>query len=242
MQLAEPPSSRFDIHFSVFDIPVRIHPLFWLVTGLFGLLQLSAFPPERAPVVLALWLAAVLISLVVHELGHAFAAKAYGWPPRVTIYGMGGLASYHPRAQSHTSKILIALAGPGLEFVLGFAVLGICGLAGYHVVIPAIGLGFGHGPELGGNLGLFVSYLLLISFFWGLINLAPVQPLDGGTVTLSLLQQAKVRDALRISLQIGIVAAIALAAMGVIVYKSTLLAFLFGYLAYNNFQMLQQHS
>ena len=94
--------------------------LFWVVTLILG----AAGNPN--PVGISLWVAAVLVSILVHELGHALVAKAYGWPPRITLYGMGGLAAYEPGSQqTWKSRAIIAVSGPGAGFVLAAIVIGL---------------------------------------------------------------------------------------------------------------------
>ena len=86
MLLGEPPESQYDLHFSLLGIPVRVHPYFWLVSVLMGWNQGDAK-------LALLWVAAVFVSILVHEMGHALVIRYYGWSPRVTLYSFGGLAS-----------------------------------------------------------------------------------------------------------------------------------------------------
>lgn len=239
MLLADPQPSRFDLQFSLGPIPVRVHPSFWLITGLFGLFQASRVPLAHAPVVLALWLAAAFIAILIHELGHAIFARLYGWASKITIYGMGGLASYPGGRQSISSRIAIALAGPGAGFILGGVILAVVALTGHQVAVPGIPLVVGEGPGIGGNLGLFVQSLLLISIFWGFINLAPVPPLDGGTVAECLFQKFSPGRAQERSAQLGMVTSVVLVVVAMLIYKSMFLAFMFGALGYQCYQRTQ---
>ena len=88
MLLGEPPRTPYDLNFSLFGIPVRVHPLFWLVTLLLGY-ELAAMPPRCLT-----WIIAVFSAILVHEMGHALAMRAYGFQPWITLYGMGGLTAY----------------------------------------------------------------------------------------------------------------------------------------------------
>lgn len=239
MLLADPQPSRFDLQFSLGPIPVRVHPSFWLITGLFGLMQASSVALEHAPVVLALWLAAALIAILIHELGHAVFARIYGAKSRITIYGMGGLASYPGGRQSLGSRIAIALAGPGAGFLLGGLVLMVAAMTGHQISIPGLPLVVGTGPSIGGNLGLFVQDLLLISVFWGFINLAPVPPLDGGTVAECLFQKFSPARAYERSAQLGMITSFVLVVVAMLIYKSMFLAFMFGALGYQCYQRTQ---
>ena len=47
-----------------------------------------------------MWVVAVFVGVLFHEFGHASAMRAYGFYPWITLYGMGGMASYHPGSYS----------------------------------------------------------------------------------------------------------------------------------------------
>ncbi len=86
MILAEPPPGQGDIHFRIFGIPVRVHPFFWLI----AVLLVIRGDPKPAQVLI--WVAAMFVSILIHELGHAWLQRRYGGRPRIVLYGMGGLA------------------------------------------------------------------------------------------------------------------------------------------------------
>src|SRR5688500_3784168 len=90
MFLSEPPRSNGDLHFRVFGFPVRVHPYFWLVTAIMGL---GSGDEGTAPMELLTWVGVVFVSILVHELGHAFLQRRFGGRPWITLYGLGGLAS-----------------------------------------------------------------------------------------------------------------------------------------------------
>jgi membrane protein implicated in regulation of membrane protease activity len=60
------------------------------------------------------WVGACFVSILVHELGHALAARACGWEPWITLHGFGGLASYQPTYRSPQRHVLITFAGGAL--------------------------------------------------------------------------------------------------------------------------------
>lgn len=245
MHLAEPAPTRFDIYFKVGTIPVRIHPLFWVITGVLGLMSASA--TSRGPLAnaavdfsvhLLMWIVAVLVSLLVHELGHGWAARYYGWPPRITMYGMGGVTMYQPRSPTIASRILIALAGPFAGFTLGGLILAALVVSDHGAHLPGL-FTVVDGPMPQGRLGVFVLHLLLVNFFWGMLNLMPVQPMDGGTVVEAAVEKFRPRDAERISFQVGVGTSIALIVLALALWHSTFLAIMFAVMGYNNWQHLQ---
>src|SRR5688500_16092574 len=96
MILAEPPRTQYDVHFVLAGVPVRIHPLFWLVSLLLGLpREADPLPGGPSPaVIVIIWMLALFVSILVHEMGHAFAIRHFGWEPRVVLYMLGGLAMW----------------------------------------------------------------------------------------------------------------------------------------------------
>lgn len=235
MELVEPPSSQYDVHFSIGRIPARIHPMFWAVTLLFGL-----FIPGATAITVALWVAAVTLGIVVHEFGHALAAKAHGWSPRIVLYNMGGLAIYRPGQQSWISRVIIAAAGPGSGFLLAGLMIGAVLVSGHSIDLNPLPITIGDGPRLGGRLEVFMVFSMFVNVFWGLINLAPIQPLDGGTILASVLRRFRPRDALQLSFQISMFAAGALALLMLVVFRSAFIAVMFAVLAYTNWANWQQ--
>ncbi|MGH7294413.1 MAG: metalloprotease [Polyangiaceae bacterium] len=183
MIFAEPPTTRFDVRFKVGRVPVRVHPFFWVST--IGL----ALRPDATMLSVALWLIAVLVSILVHELGHASAFRHFGWEPRITLYGFGGLASADSRRAGRrlTSrrKIFVSAAGPFAGFAFAAIVSVLVLRLGYRV--PLVHWTIGSGPPIPDRtLQLLVFDAMTINVLWGLVNLLPVHPLDGGQIALEL--------------------------------------------------------
>jgi Zn-dependent protease len=195
--------------------------------------------------------AAVFISILVHELGHALTMRAYGFYPWITLYAMGGLASYSPnqvvrgrRGLGHFAQVLISLAGPGAGFVLAAVIMGLLHYTGHHAAVR-LGGAFGIQIELGGfeSLRLFnlVADLLDIGIFWGLINLLPVYPLDGGHIAQEVLSSVNPQDGMRQSLMLSVWVAVLMAGVAVFRWHDFYLAIFFGYLAYSGYSALQAY-
>jgi len=228
----EPPRSPYDLCFSVLGVPVRVHPMFWLVTLLLGLS--GGGDPER----MICWVAAVFISILVHELGHALTAKAHGWQPRISLHGFGGLAAYQPTYRSPSAQILITLAGPCAGFALAGFILAAVVASGHAVqfhsyVLPVFE------PFDSFELTLLVSDLLFVNIFWGLVNLLPIFPLDGGQIARELFGLAMPGDGLRLSLWLSTLCAGLLAVLVFTKLRDQFLGIFFVYLAYNSFTQLQ---
>lgn len=243
MFLVEPPPSQADLHFSLFGFPVRVSPWFWAVSALMGIRGATG------PTDLLTWVAVVFVSILVHELGHAFAMRHYGWQPRVTLYAMGGLASYDRASsyrQGHSSprsQILISLAGPAAGFALASLVIAALYVAQRKVNFSFdITVGTGQYLEFHSPTYMLVRDLLFVNIFWGLINLLPVYPLDGGQVAREILTLGNPHNGIVQSLWLSVFTGAGLAIAGLMLFNQLFMAILFGYLAYSSYQTLQRYT
>lgn len=76
--------------FRLFRSPIQIHWSFLVVL-------IFALDSDLPATAMILWLLAVLVSILIHELGHAFAARRHGGRVQsVMIYAMGGLTTWLP--------------------------------------------------------------------------------------------------------------------------------------------------
>lgn len=151
--------------FSLFGIPVHIQPMFWLVALLLGAPDGTS---PRALGKMASWIVVLLVSILVHELGHAFAMRAYGRSPRIELWGLGGLTHWgEGPGVSHGKNIIVSLAGPFAGILLGIVVLIV------SRVVP---------PPQQSLASEVVRQALWINIGWGIANLVPILPLDGGHV------------------------------------------------------------
>lgn len=252
MLIGEPPRTRGDLHFSLFGFPVRVHPFFWLVGALLtpGSLFQAADLRELLSALLP-WMAAFFLSILIHELGHAATMRAYGFSPWITLYGLGGLASYNPserydsRGLDTPGQVLISVAGPGAGFVLAAVVVGVALLFGDGVnhflianFLPYLSVAGTIGSDA---LTGFLNDVLFISIFWGFINLLPIYPLDGGNIARDVLLRVNARDGIRQSLVLSLVTGGVMAVVSLLALKSLLMAFFFGYMAYISYATLQAY-
>jgi len=161
---------RMVVSFRIGKIPVEILPSFFVIAVFLGLAGASGV--DLAGV--ALWMIIVLVSVLVHELGHASVGLVFGLAPRIRLHGMGGTTSWQPAPQlSSAKRIAISLAGPAAGFVLAALV--------FALRRPLV-------EWLPGDLGRHVvEWLLWVNFGWGMLNLLPMLPLDGGNVVMQAL-------------------------------------------------------
>jgi len=186
-------------------------------------------------------------------LGHALAFRRNGQGSQIVLHFAGGLTVPEPVhwgsglanvALTSNQQIFISLAGPGAGVVLAAFVIMAVVVTGGSVDITWL-LGFIPLPltaviPFGGRiLNLLVTMLLWVNIFWGLINLMPVFPLDGGQVARNILVQYDPLDGVRKSLWLSVVAGGIVALIGLLVFRSIFMAILFGFLAFQSYQSLQ---
>ncbi|MGE3244066.1 MAG: site-2 protease family protein [Pirellulales bacterium] len=259
MFAVEPPPSQADLHFRVLGFPVRVSPWFWGVTVFMALNGGEKVDPKDVLV----WVGVVFVSILVHELGHAVLQRRFGGRPRIVLYGFGGLAISDDRDRSPQSQILISLAGPTAGFLFAAIVLAGCYLAGHSVFpvhdmnktsierwlaefqngvwffdVPGFTFGFEGFESFWANLAM--RDLLYVNIWWGLVNLLPIYPLDGGRVSRELFTLNQPRQGIIQSLWLSAVVAAAFAVFG-LARGSIFTAIMFGYLAYANYQNIQAY-
>ncbi|MCX7621023.1 MAG: hypothetical protein N2037_09300 [Acidimicrobiales bacterium] len=151
-------------HFRLAGVPVRIEPFFLIVIVVLGV---GAFQG----VFLFSWVVIATVSVLVHEMGHALAFKAFGIQPSVVLYGLGGLTTGRGELSPGRS-VVVSLAGPLSTLVL----FGLPTIA-YAGSVP-------HDRAT----GIVLEQLLFVNVGWAILNLLPVLPLDGGNVFASLVE------------------------------------------------------
>jgi Zn-dependent protease len=179
-----------DSGWHLFDIgghPTYLNPLFLALIALFAFLGVSARTATILTLVenVLIWVPTLFIGIYLHELGHATALKRFDYgTSKIVLHGFGGVTINTRRKSAPPGKsIVISLAGPAVSFLTAVAAFG-----GYYLLGATVSVGSG----IGGSVLEFFLRLLyvmgLINAVWGVFNMLPINPLDGGHVVLHALR------------------------------------------------------
>jgi Zn-dependent protease len=244
--LYDPGYTRFDWRFRWLGTDVRVHPFFWLSILLLG-------GDQGNPWFTVYWVVIVFVSILVHEFGHVLAMRLAGDRGHIVLWGFGGLAispkNYYRRHCA--TDVAVSAAGPAAGLLLAALVAALSIAAGgvsrfmfSPIGIPLWYVDFSSLRLIASNfkayvhLVFIVNTLLYVNFYWSLVNLLPVFPLDGGQITRAILEQRDPALGWTRSLKISIGAAVVIAGLALLAQR-TYLAFVFGFCAICSLQALQ---
>jgi Zn-dependent protease len=152
------------LRFRLFGFPVAVQPFFFLTAWLIG--------PKGDLQASLLWVLSVALGVLAHELGHAFAGRRLGLDPAILLHGFGGATSWRVRRPLGTTrKILLTAAGPAVGITVGVLAL----LVSRELQ-----------PAEATAAARLLAYTVWVNLGWGLLNLFPVLPLDGGHIAATL--------------------------------------------------------
>lgn len=191
-------------------VEVFVHWTFLILLAWIFVTQLGAGEDVRA----ALWGVGFVLALfscvVLHEFGHALAARRYGIQTRdITLLPIGGVARLERMPENPRHELWVALAGPLVNV----------GIAGVLFAMRTIAGGAPQEAELAATLmrGDFVTRLMTLNLFLAVFNLLPAFPMDGGRVLRALLAvRLGRRRATQIAANIGQAMAMALGLLGLL--------------------------
>ena len=114
--------------------------------------------------------------VVLHEFGHIAAARRYGiGTPTVTLLPIGGVASLQRLPSDPWQELVVALAGPAVNLVIGLVLIAVVGSIRPDELTQI------DNP----NLSL-IGRLAIANIFLAVFNLIPAFPMDGGRVLHAL--------------------------------------------------------
>lgn len=198
--------------FPLFKFPIQIH---WS----FAVVLLFVIDSELPVSAMMVWAFAVFVSVLIHELGHAFAARRYGGRVQsVMIYAMGGLTTWLPGFGGNESRhrVLISAAGSGIQILLGLIVFalakeGVFGDLADVIMRTPFQINFWWAGYLEEYVAFFAGAFVWVSVFWGLINWVPVAGLDGSHMLRELMVKINPENGVFHAKVIGVIFALLLA-------------------------------
>jgi Zn-dependent protease/CBS domain-containing protein len=159
-------------------IPVYVHATFALLLVWIGFASWSASGSLGAALSGVVFLIALFGCVLLHELGHALAARRYGIPTRdITLLPIGGIARLEKMPERPIQELWVALAGPAVNVAIAAALS----------IWLLLTQGLAPLEPLGVSSGSFVQRLLLVNVILVVFNMVPAFPMDGGRVLRALL-------------------------------------------------------
>jgi stage IV sporulation protein FB len=207
---------------SVGKTSIDVDGTFLLIIGLF---VLNFYDPRVGIKYALLWIPVIFVSVLLHELAHAGTIALFGHGgSQIVLGGMGGLTMNERRGRPW-QEVLISLAGPFSSFLLAWLTAFIAGR------YPGV-----RGDPM---VAALIPLMYTANIWWGIFNLAPISPLDGGQAVRNFLRIfLREKFAFVIAVWIGIVVGIALVVYG-IRSQNYFIALLIGWYVWINFQQWQ---
>jgi len=197
----------------IFGVPVRLHFTFILL-----LIFLISFGigERQSGAMTVLYILALFASVLLHEFGHALAARLYGIRTlEIVMFPIGGV-SRPERMPKGREELWIALSGPLVNALIAAGLF--AWLASRHQFVPVELL---KDPTDANLLERIATGNFLLFAF----NLLPAYPMDGGRILRSLLMLFKPEEqATRIAASSGQALAVMLGLLGLL-YSNFMLVF-----------------
>ena len=172
------------VHFTLFGIPVYIRPSFWVMLAVFGhVLSVNRVEDLIYP---ALFVIAGFIAILSHEMGHALVGRKLGGGQQTIVLDLfGGQTNSHGMQLTRGGRSLMILAGPMMTLLLGIISLWLT----WNIVAPVM-ISYDRNfwdlaispltASLFSPRLYILSCLIMIGEWWTILNLLPIDPMDGG--------------------------------------------------------------
>jgi Zn-dependent protease len=159
-------------------IDLKIHLTFFFLVIWIGLSTLINGGSSAAALTEILFILALFLCVVLHEFGHALAARIFGITTRdITLLPIGGLARLETMPEDPKEELIVAAAGPAVNVVIAVLLFG---------ALLASGT-FSQPLSMAVLMNNFWLRLLTVNLSLVIFNLIPAFPMDGGRVLRSLL-------------------------------------------------------
>lgn len=161
-----------------YGIDVYIHATFLMLIAALALISFLQGESFQDTLIGVGFVLAIFGCVLLHEFGHALAARRYNIPTRdITLYPIGGVARLERMPENPKEELLVALAGPAVNVVI--ALLLFVYLYSTSNLVPL--------ETLGMTEGSLLERLMIVNIMLVVFNLLPAFPMDGGRVVRALL-------------------------------------------------------
>jgi Zn-dependent protease len=172
---------------TIFGIRVGVNVTWFAVLFLFIFWLNNAFEDQLGDATLAFWTAVAAAfgffgSILLHELGHAFAARREGIAVSgIDLFFFGGVMKMSSDTRSPGQEFRIAVAGPLVTLGIVVVVALVCtALLGWNGFLDVATLS--DTRSVPSALDLWLSFLVSMNALLLIFNLIPAFPLDGGRI------------------------------------------------------------
>jgi Zn-dependent protease/CBS domain-containing protein len=156
----------------------NLHFTFLLLLAWVGLQHYLAHHDVGEAIKGLLFIAALFGIIVLHELGHALAARRFGIPTRdITLLPIGGVARLERMPEDPKQELVVALAGPAVNVVLALGIF----------IVLMLGPGLAPVSQIARVEGSILQQLFAVNVMLVVFNMLPAFPMDGGRVLRALL-------------------------------------------------------
>ena len=201
---------------------IHVIPSFLILMVIFVIFSMERGEPWHYAV---LWIPIIFVSVLFHEGGHAAAFGLLGLgPSHIVLGGFGGF-TVNRSQRKVWQDIIVSLAGPLFSFLLAAIMYVLAGRVSFVRTDPM--------------LSALVPLLVQANIVWGIFNLIPIFPMDGGQAVYGMVQYvAKPRTALLVSIWSSMILGGAFLALGLWLGQ-IFVAVIVGFLLFQNYQRLQ---
>ena len=163
-------------------IDVRMHITFLLLVGWFALVYWRQGQSVSAAVTGVVFILSVFLCVILHEFGHALAARRYGIKTRdIILLPIGGVARLEKMPTNPLHELWISIAGPAVNVAIAAALF----------IWLKLSASFDPLAVITTTAGPFFERILVVNLFMIAFNMIPAFPMDGGRVLLALLATRK---------------------------------------------------
>jgi len=133
-----------------------------------------------------LWLVGLILSIFLHEVGHALTAQLVGVEVKsIVIWILGGFTNFSHKSEKPSHNLAISAAGPLVNMLLGFFSVV------FYILLSLLFMPFYRNTELflWGQTFINLSFsLAIVNMILVIFNLLPIYPLDGGNIMHSMME------------------------------------------------------